>query len=155
MAFRDYQKHCTECKYGEPCGKYHLYLMKLNPTIKRKKRFKEANPDYVEGQPLYYVGKTKHHPRCRQSMHQTYKKTGHPKWQCYCQVSPGSNDFEGFWHNPSFFVRKHTKGYLKSVELRPYSNTEAAARAERALANRLRKQGCGVWAGHHDQKHSH
>ena len=74
MAFRDYQKHYTECKYGEPCGKYHLYLMKLNPTIKRKKRFKEANPDYVEGQPLYYVGKTKHHPRCRQSMHQTYKK---------------------------------------------------------------------------------
>ena len=153
MAFRDYQKHCTECKYGEPCGKYHLYLMKLNPTIKRKKRFKEANPDYVEGQPLYYVGKTKHHPRCRQSMHQTYNKTGHPKWQCYCQVSPGSNDFEGFWQNPSFFVRKHTKGYLKSVELRPYSNTKAAAMAERALANRLRKQGFGVWAGHHDQKH--
>ena len=82
----------------------------------------------------------------------TYKKKRHPKWRCYCHISPGRNDFHGFWQNPSFFVRAQTEGYLKSVELRPYSNAEAATKAERTMAHRLRKQGCGVWAGHHDRK---
>ena len=152
MAFRDYQKHCTECERGKPCGKYHLYVMILKPTITNKRRFQEANPDYVDGQPLYYVGKTKHHPRCRQSMHQSYKKKGNSKWRCYCHISPGPNHCAGFWNNPSFFVSAHTDGYLKSVELRPYPDTDSATKAERALAKKLRKQGYGVWSGHHDQK---
>ena len=82
----------------------------------------------------------------------TYKKKRLAKWRCYCHISPGRNDFQGFWQNPSFFVQAHTEGYLKSVELRPYSNAEAATKAERTMAHRLRKQGCGVWAGHHDRK---
>ena len=58
----------------------------------------------------------------------------------------------GLLDQPFFFVRKHTKRYLKSVELRPYSGTDSATKAERALAKKLRKQGYGVWSGHHDQK---
>ena len=33
MPFDDFQKHCTECKKSEPCGKYHLYVMKLDQKI--------------------------------------------------------------------------------------------------------------------------
>ena len=152
MAFRDYQKHCKECKRDEPCGGYHVYVMILKPTILEKKKFQEKNPDYVKGKPCYYVGKTEHHPRCRQSMHQNYSKDKPTQWKCFCHISPRMNDYEGFWNNPSFFVLGHTDGFLKQMRLKPSSTSADAIKEERRIRDKLREQGFGVWAGHHDTK---
>tara|TARA_Y100001934_G_C11827383_1_gene528954 strand:- start:101 stop:595 length:495 start_codon:yes stop_codon:yes gene_type:complete len=152
MPFKDYQKHCTECKRGEPCGKYHLYVMKLHPSIWEKKRFREVNPGYIYGSPLYYVGKTKHHPRCRQSQHQNYSTERESKWKCYCQVNPGRHPYKGPWESPSRFVRGYTDGYLLAEPRDPLPDSKSAENAERLLAEKLRRDGCGVWAGHHDMR---
>lgn len=179
MAFKDFQKHCTECKKNRPCGKYHLYVMKLDPTIWEKERFHEVNPDYVDGSPLYYVGKTKHHPRCRQSQHQRYPKPDEKKcpkceqkilprkprlrcdgckwsksfkWTCFCGINPGEHEYKSYWESPSKFVIGHTKGFLLTEPREPLPNSAAAEKAERLLAEKLRKYGYGIWAGHHDQR---
>ena len=152
MPFRDFQKHCTECKKGEPCGKHHLYVMKLDPSILEKRKFRKANPNYVDGQPLYYVGMTKHHPRCRQSQHQNYSKEGNTKWTCYCQLRPGRHAYKWLGERPSSVVWGHTKGHLRAKPLAPWPDKESAEEAERELAEQLRQDGCGVWAGHHDAK---
>ena len=126
--------------------------MILHQTILEKKKFRKKNPQYVEGDPCYYVGKTEHLPRCRQSMHQNYSRDGNMRWKCYCHISPGMNDYEGFWNNPSFFVLGHTDGYLKQMRLVPKPTSAAAIKEEGRLAKELRSQGFGVWAGHHDSK---
>ena len=65
--FDDFQKHCTECEKGTPCGKYHVYVLTLDPKIAvEKKRFRLANPDTYETGEALYVGKTECVPRCRQ-----------------------------------------------------------------------------------------
>ena len=154
MPFQDFQKHCTECKKGEPCGKYHLYVMKLHSTIWKKKNFRKANPKYVDGSPLYYVGKTQHHPRCRQSQHQNYSQEGNPKWTCYCQVKPGRHAYTSLWQSPSKIAGPHTDGYLLAKPRDPFPDSDSAGEAEFQLAEQLRQDGCGVWAGHHDRKNS-
>ena len=157
QGFRDFQKHCKECRHGEPCAKYHVYVMSVHKSIlesrKKKEKLMAVNPDYIEGSEIFYVGKTEHHPRCRQSQHKNYKKDSNNKWTCYCQRSAGLNKFKGFIHQPSTFVKGHTSCFLKPKLYRdrnPLPTSAAAEEAEKKLAADLRKQGFAVWAGHHD-----
>jgi len=150
--FREFEKHCTQCQRGQPCGKSHLYVMIVDPTIMEKKKFREANPDYVEGMPCFYVGKTEHVPRCRQSQHQGKQKG---TWRCYCGKEGTTNTLE-FWHKPSTVVKDYTEGFLKADLFRDWNpvEPEVAEEREAELAAHLRKQGYGIWAGHHDKKKS-
>ena len=148
MAFDDFQKHCAECEKGRPCGNYHLYAMRLEKSILKKKKFRVENPNYKEGKPCLYVGSTEHVPRCRQSMHQS-RRTGtkKDKWTCYCGLYPPRNPYHDFIHNPSKFVKGHTKGLLSPwhfVESNPVKK-EKARKKEEELAEDLRAKGYGVW----------
>ena len=73
MSFDDFQRHCKKCKKGEPCGEYHVYVMELSKDVIDSTKFRKVNPNYKPGMDCVYVGKTAHHPRCRQSMHNNCK----------------------------------------------------------------------------------
>ena len=105
MAFDNFQKHCSKCKKGEPCGQYHLYVMTVDPRIwksKRKAKFREKNEaTYEEGMEMLYVGMSECVPRCRQSKHHNYRAGGEGRWTCYCGNHGKRNKYGGWWDKPS------------------------------------------------------
>ncbi len=162
MPFDDFQKHCKKCKKGKPCGQYHIYVLTVDPRLKKGKRkkkirFREINPDtYEDGKPVY-VGKCECTPRCRQSKHRNHnphKKT-ECKWNCYCGKYKPTNIYNKYRDKPSS-IRNYLKGdygYLQPKlfkHLNPFNTSEEAIKAEGKLATQLRKEGYAVWAGHHD-----
>ena len=156
MAFNSYQKHCTKCKKSKPCSQRHIYVMELDSKVLELKKFKETNPNYEQGMPCVYVGKSIHHPKCRQSMHNNCKPGSWQgkKWTCYCKKKPGINEATLATRSSSV-VGKYMTGYLlpqlyKSVN--PQRGPNNNSMAEEILAAELRSQGYGVWAGHHDSK---
>jgi len=64
MAFQDFQKHCTECAYGEPCGGGHVYVLSLRDGALQVPKFRDRNPGIEHGASLYLIGWTEHVPRC-------------------------------------------------------------------------------------------
>ena len=87
-----------------------------------------------------------------QSQHQGEQKG---TWRCYCGKEGTTNTLE-FWHKPSKVVKNHTEGFLKADLFREWNpvEPEEAEEREAELAAHLRKQGYGIWAGHHDKKKS-
>ena len=148
MAFDNFEKHCPKCRKGKQCGDYHLYAMRLEKSILEKQKFRDEYPNYKECIPCLYVGKTEHVPRCRQSMHQS-RRTGteKDKWTCYCGLYPTRNHYHEFIHNPSNFVKGHTKGLLSPWHFRDSNPVKMgdAKKAEKKLAKELRFKGYGVW----------
>lgn len=156
MEFTAFQKHCKRCKKGNPCSRRHVYAMLLEPEVlSRKKFFKDVNPDYKDGMLCLYVGKTIHHPRCRQSMHNNCK-TGAwegETWICYCNKKPGVNACS-LSTRGSGKVGKYNTGFLKPSlhkDFNPQRGPKENSDAEVALSAHLRRLGYGVWAGHLDQ----
>ena len=87
--------------------------MELDSDVTKSKKFIKANPGYEKGMPCVYVGKSIHHPKCRQSMHNNCK-SGDWKgktWKCYCKVNPGIN-IAKIGNKSSSVVGKHMTGYL-------------------------------------------
>ena len=160
MGFENFQKHCSECKKGKPCGKYHVYVMTVDPHIwqsKRKAKFRKKNEvTYIQGMEMLYVGMSECTPRCRQSKHHNYRSDGKGRWTCYCGNHGETNEYGGWWDKPSTVVKNYLKngyGLLKPKlfkHLNPYLTKNDAEDAEKLLANELRSRGFGVWAGHHD-----
>jgi hypothetical protein len=157
MAFRAYHKHCTECKRGRPCGKPHVYALELTPDVMDVDRFREVNPDYIDGSPCFYVGRTSRHvPKCRASGHQ-YCKVG--KWKgkkylCYCN-GQGERIKCTRGSRASSKVDSYNTYYLRASlfkDRNPQADVDANVQAEKDLAIDLRSKGYGVWAGHLDSK---
>ncbi len=48
---------------------YHVYVIELSKRVLEKKRFRDANPDYIEGKPCVYVGMTGLNPDVRFDKH--------------------------------------------------------------------------------------
>lgn len=160
MPFDDFQKHCRKCKKGKPCGQYHIYVLTVDPRLKKGKRkkkvrFREINPDtYEDGKPVY-VGKCECTPRCRQSKHRDYNPHKKTEWNCYCGKYKPTNIYNKFRDKPSSIhdFLKGDYGYLQPKlfkNLNPFNTSEEAIKAEGKLATQLRKEGYAVWAGHHD-----
>jgi ribosomal protein L37AE/L43A len=151
-SFQDFQKHCTACRQGEPCGQAHLYVIKLEKSIwAKKQRFRDANPHYDvnRSRMMLYVGKTSDHvPRCRQSQHQRYE---HGTWVCYCGFADEQNAYS-FYHRPSPFIKGFTKGHFRPELFRDWNpvTRETVEQKEAELAKSLREQGYAVWSGHHE-----
>ena len=160
MAFDSFQQHCTQCKKGKPCGKRHVYVMELELEVYDKnQKFRNANTNYKEGMPCVYVGKTSHHPRCRQSQHENCKigKWNGKTWTCYCGKKSEKINVCKLSTRTSNVVGKYMTGYLlKSLykKINPQLDSESNQSVEDELAKDLRKQGFGVWAGHLDQSNS-
>ena len=41
-----------------PAKRFTVYAIKLAPTVLTSRKFREANPDYVEGMECFYIGMT-------------------------------------------------------------------------------------------------
>ena len=162
MPFDDFQKHCKKCKKGKPCGQFHVYVMTVDPRLKKGKRgkkvrFRKVNPDTYENGVALYVGKCECAPRCRQSKHRNYYSKKENEWSCYCGKYDSTNSYQQYRNDPTSIhdFLKGEYGYLQPKHFRklnPFKTSKQAADAEEELAIDLRKNGFAVWAGHHDDK---
>ena len=96
-------------------------MIELDKQVLEKKKFREANPDYVENSPCVYVGMTSKTPEERFEQH----KSGYRSSRIVKQ----------------FGIRLKPRQYQS---LNPMSRDEAAE-MEFEKARRLRKKGWGVW----------
>ena len=100
---------------------HNIYVIELDKQVLEKKKFREANPDYVKGSPCVYVGMTSKTPEERFEQH----KSGYKSSRIVKQ----------------FGIRLKPRQYQS---LNPMSRDEAAE-MEFEKARRLRKKGWGVW----------
>ncbi len=99
----------------------NLYVIRLDDDVLEKRKFREANPHYVEGMPCYYVGVTSLDPEKRFLQHKNGYKA--------CR-----------------YVRDYGE-FLQWEEFAHLNPVPAAQgeRLERQLAESLRNKGCAVW----------
>ena len=100
---------------------HNIYVIELDKQVLEKKKFREANPDYVDGSPCVYVGMTSKTPEQRFEQH----KSGYRSSRLVKQ----------------FGIKLKPRQYQS---LNPMSRNEAAE-MEFEKARRLRKKGWGVW----------
>ena len=100
---------------------HNIYVIELDKQVLEKKKFREANPDYVAGSPCVYVGMTSKTPEERFEQH----KSGYKSSRIVKQFS----------------IRLKPRQYQS---LNPMSRDEAVE-MEFEKARRLRKKGWGVW----------
>ncbi|WP_419950528.1 hypothetical protein [Candidatus Palauibacter sp.] len=99
----------------------NLYVIWLDPAVLELKRFRNENPGYRQGKPCSYVGVTSHPPEIRFKQH-----------------------IDGI--KASRIVTRFGKRlqWKQFKRLNPIPAAEAEKR-ERALAEKLRRKGWGVW----------
>ena len=158
MAFENFQKHCRNCKKGEPCGKPHLYVLELKDSILSRKDWKNIDERYVEGKDCLYVGYSNHLPKCRASVHENWipgpfveARIG-KTYLCYCSGEMNPKPYTKKTR-ASTTVFPDNKFTLKRSLFRhhnPIKDNEDPEEKEGELAEKLRDLGYAVWAGHHD-----
>ena len=107
---------------------YRVYVISLKKEVLKSKKFREANPDYVEGKPCYYVGITsKKDVQDRALQHKNAVRN----------------------ENGPLFSRiahKHYNGLTKKCSnLKPVRYKKHALKLEENVANKLKSKGFGVW----------
>ena len=100
---------------------HNIYVIELDKQVLEKRKFREANPDYVDDSPCVYVGMRSKTPEERFEQH----KSGYKSSRIVKQ----------------FGIRLKPRQYQS---LNPMSRDEAAE-MEFEKARRLRKKGWGVW----------
>ena len=100
---------------------HNIYVIKLDKQVLEKKKFREANPDYVENSPCVYVGMTSKTPEQGFEQHETGYRSSRIVRQ--------------------FGIRLKPRQYQS---LNPMSRDEAAE-MEFEKARRLRKKGWDAW----------
>lgn len=153
----NFGKHCKRCTPERPCKRRHVYAMELDPAIAQEQWFLNMNPDYKQGQPCIYVGKTIHHPLCRKNMHLNCRgdEWSQNTWTCVCHRKPGENAC-GYGNRTSRKrVSKHMTGFLRP-RLYKYINPQRGpgpnSEAEYNLARDLRAKGMGVYTDARDEE---
>jgi hypothetical protein len=104
--------------------RYGVYVIKLKRSVLRKsRRYRAANPDYVEGKPHVYVGST--------------AKTPQKRFEKHMAGGPGS----------SSLVRRFGRSLFEWAyqDLPTFPDRRSAERLEEETAEELRKRGWGVW----------
>jgi len=100
---------------------HNVYVIALDPAVINDKRFREANPYYVEGKPCVYVGRTGRTPDERFQQHKEgYKSSRYP-------------------HRYGKYLRRKLFEHLN-----PMTYKKAVA-MEKELARQLRNRGYAVW----------
>jgi len=109
--------------------RYCVYVIRLKPEVLKHKKFLRENPDYQEGKPCYYVGSSSRSPEERAEQHRdaAVNKNGKRLFNIYAH-----SYFNGL--RPS-----------KYRNVPPFEKRKDAEKAERDLAEKLRKKGFGVW----------
>jgi hypothetical protein len=108
---------------------YSIYVIELNPNVLKIKKFREKNPDYIEGKPCVYVGYTDKTPEERFAEHKAGMRKGPLRW-----------------HNT---YAKNFGTRLKP-RLFKYQNSQNMSQPEAKdmeieKARRLRKRGYAIW----------
>lgn len=107
---------------GEWTNAHHsVYVISLNPRVIWNTQFRNANQNYIEGKPCFYVGSTGHPVEIRYNQH----KTG------YLANRYAQNHGEGLAYE-----------FFEGLNPMPW---EEAKKVEVTLAERLRAHGYGVW----------
>jgi len=103
-------------------ARYNIYVIELDPEVLDVRKFREANPDYVEGMNCLYVGQTAAMPEERFEQHK-----------------------EGYKANR--YARRYGRRLRPDLYERynPISSRERAENMEEAIAQRLRARGYAVW----------
>ena len=100
----------------------NIYVIELELKVLEHKKFREANPNYVEGKKCFYVGMTGRTPQERFLQHKRgYKSNSYAKKY-------------GIGLRPWYYEK-----------LNPM-NSEEAQKMEIEKTRRLRKRGYGVWS---------
>ena len=108
---------------------YSVYVLRLkNHVWDKEPKFREENPDYIEGKPVVYVGSTGKSIDERVADH----------------LSGGQTS--------SSFVRDYFKRKMPSEYsgIRPRKSRKAIEEREQRKADELRARGWGVWIGRAD-----
>jgi hypothetical protein len=101
---------------------HNIYVIELSQEVLENKKFREANPDYISGKPLAYVGMTSRTPEERFKQH----KTGYKSARLVRK----------------FGVRLKPRQY---TALNPMTYHEAI-KMEKLKTKQLRNRGWGVWS---------
>ena len=110
--------------------RYSIYVIRLKEDVLRHKKFREANPNYIEGKPCAYVGETELTPEERFQEHRTgFRKNG-LKWHNTYVKNYGR------WLCRKQFEKENKKGI--------WSKNKARA-MEAKKAEQLRAKGWAVW----------
>ena len=100
---------------------HNIYVIELDKEVLEKKKFKKANPDYIEGSPCVYVGMTSKSPEERFKQHREGYRASKIVKQYGARLKPR----QYVSHNPM--------------------TRDEASEMEIEKARRLRKKGWGVW----------
>lgn len=101
---------------------HSIYVIELSQEVLINKKFREANPDYVSGKPLAYVGMTSRTPEERFAQHKAGYKSARLAKKYGVRLKP----------------RQYTS-------LNPMSYKDAV-KMEKLKTKQLRKRGWGVWS---------
>jgi hypothetical protein len=104
-----------------PKRDYSIYVIELDKSVLRERKFLEANPGYVEGKPCVYVGMTVRTPEARFAQHKCGYKAARFARRYGIRLKPRHYRL----HNPM--------------------TREEARFMEVEKARRLRNRGYGVW----------
>jgi hypothetical protein len=104
-------------------SRHNVYVVRLDSAVLKVKKFRDANPDYIDGKPCVYVGMTGLTPEERFENHKRGYKANR-------------------------FVRKYGVYLMRQKfdRLNPMS-WEKARHMEEKLAEKLRRKGFAVWQG--------
>lgn len=102
-------------------ARFSVYVIRLSDEVLASGRFRQANPEYVEGRPCVYVGMTGWTPERRFEAHLNGYKSSSYVTRYGCELMPRAYEHL----NPMTY--------------------EEAVQEERRLAERLRREGYAVW----------
>ena len=105
---------------------YSVYVIDLKEDVLKERKFREANPRYVKGNPCVYVGST----AC----------TPDERFQQHCR---------GYKHNR--YAKRYGVELSKNVDKNAlprmsHTTRRAAEAQEQELADELQKKGWAVWS---------
>ena len=107
---------------------YRVYVISLKKEVLKSKKFRNANPNYVEGKPCYYVGITSKKDVTERAL-QHKNAVRNEKGPLYSKIA-----------------NKYYNGLTKKYSsLKPVRFKKQAMNLEENVANQLKAKECGVW----------
>ena len=103
-------------------AKYYIYVIELDPVVADHQKFRQKNPRYIKGNGCVYVGQTSRKPELRFEQHKEGYKS-----------NTFANRF-GLNLVPEFYEKYN-----------PIPTRRDAEELEKYIAEKLKKQGYGVW----------
>ena len=102
--------------------RYRVYIIDLNKDVLQSRKFRDRNPDYIEGKPCVYVG-----------------STGKPVEERFNQHKEG--------YKANSFAKRYGKR-LRYNDMRgipPQDSSDSIEKKEHEVAVELQAKGWGVW----------